>query len=175
MRLQAAVSLLHLSTVPKFAAIVTNNFVSLAIMIQVCFRVVQFCPRSSYAKDPCYQVRDEFLRKYISLATHQRLPPHFNVIPFLTIHDPEADIRNIVRGRLLPLGKRSSLSSGKSIRLSGISCLTPRLLCFEHLTVDYAESLRLRCQNELLRDDLCPVPSSARTSPRFLSHSRKSA
>jgi len=81
MRLQAAVSLLHLSTVPKYAAMVTNNFVSLAIMIQ----------------DPCYQVRDEFLRKYISLATHQRLPPHFNVIPFLTIHDPEADIRNIAK------------------------------------------------------------------------------
>ncbi|KAH9039613.1 armadillo-type protein [Lactarius pseudohatsudake] len=79
MRLQAAVSLLHLSTVPKFAAIVTNNFISLAITIQ----------------DPCYQVRAEFLRKYISLATHQQLPPHFNVIPFLTVHDPEADIKNM--------------------------------------------------------------------------------
>jgi sister-chromatid-cohesion protein PDS5 len=78
MRLQAAVSLLHLSTVAQFATIITNNFVSLAIMIQ----------------DPCYQVRDEFLRKYISFATHQQLPPHFNVIPFLTVHDPEADIRN---------------------------------------------------------------------------------
>jgi len=81
MRLQAAVSLLHLSTVPKFATIVTNNFVSLAIMIQ----------------DPCYQVRDEFLRKYISLATHQQLPSQFNVIPFLTVHDPEADIRNMAK------------------------------------------------------------------------------
>lgn len=46
MRLQAAVSLLHLSTVPKFATIVTNNFVSLAIMIQVCFGVVHFFPHS---------------------------------------------------------------------------------------------------------------------------------
>jgi len=81
MRLQAAVSLLHLSTVPKFATIVSNNLVSLAIMIQ----------------DPCYQVRDEFLRKFISLATHQQSPPHFNVIPFLTIHDPEADIKNMAK------------------------------------------------------------------------------
>ncbi|KAH9985602.1 armadillo-type protein [Russula vinacea] len=79
MRLQAAVSLLHLSTVPKFATVVSNNLVSLAIMIQ----------------DPCYQVRGEFLRKFISLATHQRLPPHFNVIPFLTVHDPEVDIKNV--------------------------------------------------------------------------------
>ncbi|KAI0305166.1 hypothetical protein B0F90DRAFT_1808987 [Multifurca ochricompacta] len=81
MRLQAAVSLLHLSTVPKFATTVTNSFVSLAIMIQ----------------DPCYQVRDEFLRKFISLATHQQLPPHFNVVPFLTVHDPEVDIKNMAK------------------------------------------------------------------------------
>ncbi|KAI0251942.1 armadillo-type protein [Lactifluus subvellereus] len=81
MRLQAAVSLLHLSTVPKFATFVSNNLVSLAIMIQ----------------DPCYQVRDEFLRKFISLATHQQLPPHFNVIPFLTVHDPEADVKSMAK------------------------------------------------------------------------------
>ncbi|KAF8491907.1 armadillo-type protein [Russula emetica] len=81
MRLQAAVSLLHLSTVPKFATVVSNNLVSVAIMIQ----------------DPCYQVRDEFLRKFISLATHQQLPPHFNVIPFLTVHDPEVDIKHMAK------------------------------------------------------------------------------
>ncbi|KAI9511424.1 armadillo-type protein [Russula earlei] len=81
MRLQAAVSLLHLSTVPKFATVISNNLVSLAIMIQ----------------DPCYQVRDEFLRKFISLATHQQLPPHFNVVPFLTVHDPETDIKDMAK------------------------------------------------------------------------------
>jgi len=31
--------LLHLSTVPKFATVVSNNLVSLAIMIQVCSRI----------------------------------------------------------------------------------------------------------------------------------------
>jgi len=102
MRLQAAVSLLHLSTVPKFATVVSNNIVSLAIMIQVCSRTVRLCPYSTYLKDPCYQVRDEFLRKFISFATHQQLPPHFNVIPFLTVYDPEVDIKNMVRAFVIP-------------------------------------------------------------------------
>jgi sister-chromatid-cohesion protein PDS5 len=99
MRLQAAVSLLHLATVPKFATIISNNLVSLAITIQVCSRIAWPCSHSSYLQDPCFQVRDEFLRKFI--ATHQQLPPHFNVIPFLTVHDPEADIKNMVRRRSL--------------------------------------------------------------------------
>jgi sister chromatid cohesion protein PDS5 len=99
MRLQAAVSLLHLSTVPTFASVISNNLVSLAITIQVWTRIVRLCSHSSNLQDPCYQVRDEFLRKFISLATHQQLPPHFNVIPFLTVHDPEADIKDMVRRR----------------------------------------------------------------------------
>ncbi len=92
-------------------------------------------------QDPCYQVRDEFLRKYISLATHQQLPPHFNVIPFLTVHDPEADIKNMVREHPLLL-KQDSLSSGESIRLPGISCLTPRFFtvdCAEHCSAPGAK------------------------------------
>jgi hypothetical protein len=31
------------------------------------------------------------------------LPPHFNVIPFLTVHDPEVDIKNMVRRHSLSL------------------------------------------------------------------------
>ena len=62
----------------------------------------RLCCYSPYLEDPCYQVRDEFLRKFITLATHQQLPPHFNVIPFLTVHDPEADIKNMVRKHSLP-------------------------------------------------------------------------
>jgi sister-chromatid-cohesion protein PDS5 len=103
MRLQAAVSLLHLSTVPKFATVISNSLVSLAITIQVCPRIAWLCPYSLYLQDPCYQVRDEFLRKFISLSTHQQLPPHFNVIPFLTVHDPEVDIKNMVRRHSLSL------------------------------------------------------------------------
>ena len=138
MRLQAAVSLLHLSTVPKFAAIVTNNLVSLAIMIQVCFSAVLFFPRSSYTKDPCYQVRDEFLRKYIALATHQRLPPHFNVIPFLTVHDPEADIRNIVRGCTLPFRQRLIIFRRKHTSLWHI-VPHPQVVIFSNTSPSIAE------------------------------------
>jgi sister-chromatid-cohesion protein PDS5 len=127
MRLQAAVSLLHLSTVPKFATIISNNLVALAITIQVSSHTALVYPYSSYAQDPCFQVRDEFLRKFITLATHQQLPPHFNVIPFLTIHDPEADIKNMVRRRSLSL-RRYSYSPGKSVCFSSISCSTTRFV-----------------------------------------------
>ncbi|KAG8216411.1 hypothetical protein J3R82DRAFT_6516 [Butyriboletus roseoflavus] len=78
MRLQAAVSLLHLSTVEAFANVINNNFIWLAITVQ----------------DPCYHVRIIFLTKLVSLLTARKLPPRFNTIPFLTIHDPEADIRD---------------------------------------------------------------------------------
>jgi len=78
MRLQAAVSLLHLSTVEAFANEIYSNFIWLAITVQ----------------DPCYHVRITFLTKLVSLLTARKLPPRFNTIPFLTIHDPEADIRD---------------------------------------------------------------------------------
>lgn len=47
-------------------------------------------------KDPCYHVRITFLTKLVSLLTTRKLPPRFNTIPFLTIHDPEADVRDRV-------------------------------------------------------------------------------
>ncbi|KAH0834786.1 hypothetical protein J3R83DRAFT_10387 [Lanmaoa asiatica] len=78
MRLQAAVSLLHLSTVEAFARVVNSDFIWLAITVQ----------------DPCYHVRIIFLTKLVSLLTARKLPPRFNTIPFLTIHDPEADVRD---------------------------------------------------------------------------------
>ena len=76
MRLQAAVSVLRLATVKKFADIIAGNFILLAITIQ----------------DPCYQVRMTFVNKLIGLLTSRRLPTAYNVIPFLSIHDPEADV-----------------------------------------------------------------------------------
>ncbi|KAF8434558.1 cohesin-associated protein Pds5 [Boletus edulis BED1] len=78
MRLQAAVSLLHLSTVEAFATVISSNFIWLAITVQ----------------DPCYHIRIIFLTKLVSLLTARKLPPRFNTIPFLTIHDPEADVRD---------------------------------------------------------------------------------
>ncbi|KAF9226311.1 hypothetical protein BS17DRAFT_794477 [Gyrodon lividus] len=78
MRLQAAVSLLHLSTVEVFANVINTNFIWLAVTVQ----------------DPCYHVRINFLTKLVSLLTARKLSPRFNTIPFLTIHDPEASVRN---------------------------------------------------------------------------------
>lgn len=127
-------------------------------------------------QDPCYQVRDEFLRKYISFATHQQLPAHFNVIPFLTVHDPEADIRNMVRGHPLPFMQWLINYLQAKAYVSLAYRASPPGFFFEHLTVECADHCAPpRCQDELLRDDLRPVPSSARTSPRFLSLSGKPA
>ncbi|KAF9235796.1 armadillo-type protein [Melanogaster broomeanus] len=78
MRLQAAVSLLHLSTVEAFSNVINTNFLWLALTVQ----------------DPCYHVRIIFLTKLVSLLTVRKLAPRFNTIPFLTIHDPEASVRN---------------------------------------------------------------------------------
>ncbi|KAG0700591.1 armadillo-type protein [Suillus ampliporus] len=78
MRLQAAISLLHLSVVDKFATAINTNFISLAITVQ----------------DPCYNVRMEFLMKLFPLLTARKLPSRYNLIPFLTVHDPEADVKS---------------------------------------------------------------------------------
>ncbi|RDB27480.1 Sister chromatid cohesion protein pds5 [Hypsizygus marmoreus] len=77
MRLQAAVSLLHLSTVETYANAIAPKFLRLAVTVQ----------------DSCYNVRVIFLTKLISLLQPRKLPPRYNVIPFLTVHDPESDIK----------------------------------------------------------------------------------
>ncbi|KAL4078145.1 armadillo-type protein [Scleroderma yunnanense] len=83
----AAISLLHLSTVETYATVVNANFLSLAITVQVSTNALP-------EEDPCYHVRMIFLTKLISLLTSRKLPPRFNTIPFLTVHDPEIDIRS---------------------------------------------------------------------------------
>ncbi|KAI0264684.1 armadillo-type protein [Gloeopeniophorella convolvens] len=103
MRLQAAVSLLHLSTVSQYASAISQNFALLAIT----------------AQDPCYQVRMIFLQKYITLATRQLLPPHFNVIPFLTVHDPEPDVKATAKA-YVELAYRASSPSARVNRFEMI-------------------------------------------------------
>lgn len=49
-------------------------------------------------QDSCYNVRIAFLFKLLSLLQPRKLPPRFNVIPFLTVHDPEADVKSTVSG-----------------------------------------------------------------------------
>ena len=80
MRVQAAVSLLRLASIPKYFNLVSANFNNLALTVQ----------------DPCYQVRITFLRKLIALLPKQTLPVQFSIIPFLTVHDPEADVKSTV-------------------------------------------------------------------------------
>ncbi|KAF8189855.1 cohesin-associated protein Pds5 [Mycena galopus ATCC 62051] len=77
MRLQAAVSLLHLSTVPTYAKTIAPRFLKLALVVQ----------------DTCFDVRMTFLKKLVTLSHPQKVPIHYNVIPFLTVHDPEADVK----------------------------------------------------------------------------------
>ena len=48
-------------------------------------------------QDPCYNVRMMFLRKLNLLVSQSELPARFNVIFFLTVHDPEEDVRIQVR------------------------------------------------------------------------------
>jgi sister-chromatid-cohesion protein PDS5 len=38
----------------------------------------------------------EFLMKLFPLLTARKLPPRYNLIPFLTVHDPEADVKSRV-------------------------------------------------------------------------------
>ncbi|KAK0480865.1 armadillo-type protein [Armillaria novae-zelandiae] len=78
LRLQAAVSLLQLCTVQKYEVFVTTAFTRLILVIQ----------------DSCYNVRLNFLRKLIILLYARRIPITFNIVPFLTIHDPEEDIKS---------------------------------------------------------------------------------
>ncbi|KAA1473006.1 cohesin-associated protein Pds5 [Dentipellis sp. KUC8613] len=85
LRLQAAVSLLHLASADAFGRFVNEHFIMLAITIQ----------------DACYQVRFGFLSKLVMLLSNQKLPAHFNTIPFITIHDPEADVKSMAKAYVI--------------------------------------------------------------------------
>ncbi|EMD34698.1 hypothetical protein CERSUDRAFT_116889 [Gelatoporia subvermispora B] len=78
LRLQAAISLLHLSTVDVYFTDISPHFVALAITLQ----------------DPSYFVRIKFITKLVAFLSVRKLPLRFNVIPFLAVHDPEADVKN---------------------------------------------------------------------------------
>ncbi|KAL0069681.1 Sister chromatid cohesion protein pds5 [Marasmius tenuissimus] len=77
-RLQAAVSLLHLSTVETYANALAPKFLRLALVVQ----------------DPCFEVRLTFVNKVVTLLVNNKLPERFNIIPFLTAHDPEDEIKH---------------------------------------------------------------------------------
>jgi sister chromatid cohesion protein PDS5 len=102
LRLQAAVSLLHLSTVAIYANSISADFIWLAITVQVTAHPTTMLSDSheTLQQDPCFQVRMAFLTKLIALLTPRKLAPRFNVIPFLTVLDPEPEVKNAVSSRL---------------------------------------------------------------------------
>ncbi|KAF7323824.1 hypothetical protein MKEN_00603700 [Mycena kentingensis (nom. inval.)] len=82
MRLQAAISLLHLSSAEVYGKLIASRFLRLALVVQ----------------DSCFEVRHTFVRKLVKFLSMNRAPIQFNVIPFMTVHDPEEDVRNVASG-----------------------------------------------------------------------------
>lgn len=91
--------MLHMCNVGIYASALQPAFTHIAIMIQVSppksptwlYTDIDMLPQ-----DPCFQIRLVFLEKLIALLTARKLPPYFNVIPFLTVHDPEPETKNKV-------------------------------------------------------------------------------
>ncbi|KDQ60158.1 hypothetical protein JAAARDRAFT_711869 [Jaapia argillacea MUCL 33604] len=81
MRLYAANSLLHLSSVTVYQPAILPDFVTLVLTIQ----------------DPCFDVRFNFLKKLSSLLMARKLPPRFNVTPFLTVFDPDVAVISLAK------------------------------------------------------------------------------
>ncbi|KAI0689173.1 armadillo-type protein [Cytidiella melzeri] len=108
LRLQAATSLLHLATMKKFADNIGPSFALLALEIQ----------------DPCYHVRLMFIMKLVALLTARKLPTAYNVILFLVIHDPEADVINRAKAYVTHVLR----SMPKQMRLDTFEMIFIRLL-----------------------------------------------
>ncbi|KAH9941134.1 armadillo-type protein [Epithele typhae] len=85
MRLQAATALLKLSVVRSFAEEINKHFARIAITVQ----------------DRVYNVRMTFLLKLLGLLSRSKLPSHYNVTPFLCVHDPEEDIKDKAQAYVL--------------------------------------------------------------------------
>ncbi|KAJ7135989.1 cohesin-associated protein Pds5 [Mycena epipterygia] len=132
MRLQAAVSLLHLSTVPVYAKAIAPRFLKLAIVVQ----------------DTCFDVRHTFLKKLVTLSQPPKVPAHYNVIPFLTVHDPEADVKALamsyVNGvvRRLPPAKRVQHMEMLFIRLLHLLAHHPDFATSQEEMLDIAKYIQ---------------------------------
>ena len=70
--------MLHLTAIPSYAKEVNKYFVSVALTIQ----------------DPVWHVRMTFLDKMLSLLSRSKIPIQYNMVPFLCVHDPEADVKS---------------------------------------------------------------------------------
>ena len=110
LRLEAASSILHLSTVDKFSEATAPLFLTVALTIQ----------------DSCYEVREGFQDKLLPLIAARKLPVRFNIIPFLTAHDPMDELRNKARSfvmlqtRRLGPGARLSIFNERPVADYGV-------------------------------------------------------
>ncbi|KAF8999911.1 ARM repeat-containing protein [Hymenopellis radicata] len=78
LRLTAALSLIQLASVaPVYSKAISARFEQLALVSQ----------------DTCYEVRFGFLTKVFAVLHYQKVPEVYNIIPFLTVHDPEVELR----------------------------------------------------------------------------------
>ncbi|KAF9652585.1 ARM repeat-containing protein [Thelephora ganbajun] len=108
LRLQAAVSMTYLSAIDTYAQVTTPHFVLLALTIQ----------------DTCFHVRSRFLTKIIQLLHTRVLPFRFNIIHFLTVFDPDEEIKNIASAYIMATLQRL----GPRLRLQQFEMAFPRLL-----------------------------------------------
>lgn len=96
MRLQAATVLAQLAALPVYCDAIMPNFTLLAVTMQVSHHPSALRTCSNVMQDPCFQVRMGFLIKIITYLTWSHTNPRFNVVLFLTAHDPERDVRDKV-------------------------------------------------------------------------------
>ena len=62
--------------------------------------------------------------KLVSLITPRKLPPRYNIIPFLTVLDPEEDVKNLASGAVV----NSLKKMGSDMRFRSFEMVFVRLL-----------------------------------------------
>ncbi|KAG8711503.1 hypothetical protein FRC11_002628, partial [Ceratobasidium sp. 423] len=108
LRLQAAVSLLKMSSSETYANVVLKNLIMLAITLQ----------------DTSFRVRSELLNKFTLLCINRKFGPNFYVLTFITAHDPEREIRERARNWVVASMRRLPLE----LRVQHFDMLFIRLL-----------------------------------------------
>ncbi|KAJ3508895.1 hypothetical protein NLJ89_g5509 [Agrocybe chaxingu] len=155
MRLQAAISLLHLSTVEVFANAITPKFVRLACVIQ----------------DSCFNVRIAFLTKLVAFLQLRKLPTRYNVIPFLTVLDPEVDTKALASYYVENAKKRLPPGMfGDSEGLPRTNFMPFSAVRLEHLEVIFIRLLHLLAHHPDFATDQEELPDMASYVQFYLDH-----
>ncbi|KZO98450.1 hypothetical protein CALVIDRAFT_495831 [Calocera viscosa TUFC12733] len=108
MRAQAAVSLLKLARSPVYDKMIGKRLLTLALT----------------AQDTCFGVRMFFINKMIKYGSRMQIQPRYNVIPFLTVHDPENEPREKSRSYVVNCMRRLP----RNARVACFEMILPRLL-----------------------------------------------